>query len=121
VRVNLVGLVRRAFEPHQDQIKEHGVASFGKRRFAGIAQEDTPLSALCQIGGNGANVASVHQPIMGTIRVGARLSPVLGFSSKYYRVHPRLSSLRFPVKAERQHVMPINHGDQGTLERSTDT
>ena len=113
VRVNLVGFVRRAFQPHQDgffgyaqnkanvrqanfnqehlerhhhflfgrpQVKENRIAGFGKRHVAGVAQEDAPFSALRQIRGNGANVPAVHQPIMGTIRVGAWLTPVLRFS-----------------------------------------
>src|SRR5262249_35413602 len=46
------------------------------------AAEDASLATLGHISRNGANVASVHQPIMGTVRVGARLAPVLGFAQR---------------------------------------
>jgi hypothetical protein len=59
--------------------------------------EDTPLATLGHIGGNGANVASVHQPIMGTVRVGARLAPVLGFSHR-----PNLPSCSGVIHTDRK-------------------
>src|SRR5262249_56183603 len=42
--------------------------------------EDTSLGSVRHIGGDGANVATVDQPIMRTIRIGTWLAPVLGFS-----------------------------------------
>jgi hypothetical protein len=64
------------------QVKEDGVACLRERTLTRATVEDTPLTTLCHIGGNGANVASVYQPIMGTVRVGAWLAPVLGFSQR---------------------------------------
>src|SRR5205823_3441670 len=62
------------------QVKENGIARFGEGFLTGATPEDTSLPALGQIGRNCANIATVDQPIMGTIRVGAGLAPVLRFS-----------------------------------------
>src|SRR5215475_15496031 len=62
------------------QIKKDRVARLGKAVLTFATAEDAPFAALSQIGGDGTYVASVHQPIMRTVRVGARLAPVLGFS-----------------------------------------
>jgi hypothetical protein len=62
------------------QVKENGIARFREGLLTGATPEDTSLPALGQIGRNCANVATVDQPIMGTIRVGAGLAPVLRFS-----------------------------------------
>src|SRR5215470_9399904 len=76
------------FQSHYDllfrrpSIKEDGVACLREGTLTLATTEDTPLATLGHIGRNGANVASVHQPIMGTVRVGARLAPVLGFSHR---------------------------------------
>ena len=45
-----------------------------------LPAEDAPFATLAQIGGDGANLPTVDQPIIRTIWVGARLAPVLGFS-----------------------------------------
>src|SRR5262249_33667172 len=52
----------------------------GKGTLTLATAEDTALATLRHIGGDGANVATVDQPIMRTIRIGTRLAPVLGFS-----------------------------------------
>ena len=62
------------------QVKENRIAGLGERTLTLATAEDTSLATLGHIGRNGANVTSVHQPIMGTVRVGARLAPVLGSS-----------------------------------------
>src|SRR5215471_13583884 len=64
------------------QVKEHGIARFREGPLTGATPEDTSLPTLGQIGRNRANVAPIDQPIMGTVRVGARLAPVLGFSHR---------------------------------------
>src|SRR5207253_9379233 len=64
----------------RSQVKENGMARFREGLLTGATAEDTSLPALGQIGRNGAHVATVDQPIMGTIRVGAGLAPVLRFS-----------------------------------------
>ena len=71
------------------QAKEHGVARFREGLFTGATPEDTPFATLGEIGRDGANVASVYQPIMRTGRVGARLAPILGFAQG-----PILQSMR---------------------------
>src|SRR5215831_18648265 len=72
------------------QVKEHRIARFREGLLTGTTPEDTSLPTLGQIGRNRTNVAPVHQPIMGTIRVGARLAPGLGFSHG-----PILPSVRY--------------------------
>src|SRR5207253_7534823 len=62
------------------QVKENGITRFREGLLTGATPEDTSLPALSQIGRNCANIATVDQPIMGTIRVGAGLAPVLRFS-----------------------------------------
>src|SRR5215831_3539272 len=64
------------------QVKEHRIARFREGLLTGATPEDTSLPTLGQIGRNRTNVASVDQPIMGTVPVGARLAPVLGFSHR---------------------------------------
>src|SRR4029453_16895077 len=99
------------------QVKENGIARFREGLLTGATPEDTSLPALGQRGRNCANVATVDQPIMGTIRVGAGLAPVLRFShepnlrssgcvihtdrkfglfsfSKYYRMSTGISSFK---------------------------
>src|SRR5207249_9726997 len=62
------------------QGKENGIARFREGLLTGATPEDPSLPALGQIGRNCAHVATVDQPIMGTIRVGAGLAPVLRVS-----------------------------------------
>src|SRR5262245_44480845 len=64
------------------QVKEDGVACLGEGTRTLATAEDASLATLGHISRNGANVAPVHQPIMGTVQVGARLAPVLGFSHR---------------------------------------
>ena len=61
------------------QIKENRVACFGKGPLTFAAAEDAPFATLGEISGDGAHVAAIDQPIMGTVRVGARLAPSWGF------------------------------------------
>src|SRR5215831_8668435 len=125
------------FQRHDDllfrglQIKIDGVACLGEGPLTLATEEDAPFAALGQIGGDGANVASVHQPIMRTVRVGARLTPVLGFShgsnlrpcyyaintgrkfglfsfSKYYRVSTGYDMLR-KFAIAREAALPVHH------------
>src|SRR5262245_2395453 len=79
------------------QVKEDGVACLREGALTLAAAEDTPLATLGHIGGNSANVASVHQPIMGTVRIGARLAPVLGFSHR-----PNLPSCSGVIHTDRK-------------------
>src|SRR5207248_10156319 len=60
--------------------KENGIARFRAGLLTGATPEDTSLPTLSQIGRNCTHIATVDQPIMGTIRVGAGLAPVLRFS-----------------------------------------
>src|SRR5215471_15150375 len=62
------------------QVKENCIARFREGLLTGTTPEDTSLPALGHIGRTCANVATVDQPIMRTIRVGTRLAPVLRFS-----------------------------------------
>src|SRR5215467_2424618 len=64
------------------QVKEDGITGLGEGTLTLATAEDASLATLGHISRNGANVASVHQPIMGTVRVGARLAPVLGFAQR---------------------------------------
>jgi hypothetical protein len=64
------------------QVKEDGIACLREGTLTLATAEDASLATLGHISRNGANVASVHQPIMGTVRVGARVAPVLGFSHR---------------------------------------
>src|SRR5262245_370289 len=64
------------------QVKEDSITCLGEGTLTLATAEDASLATLGHISRNGTNVASVHQPIMGTVRVGARLAPVLGFSHR---------------------------------------
>jgi hypothetical protein len=124
------------------QVKEDGIACRRERTLTRATVEDTPLTTLCQIGGNGTNVASVYQPIMGTVRVGAWLAPVLGFSyrpnllscgcvlhtdrkfglfsfSKYYRVSTGISGSNFKqvLRNPRRNGLPVKLVDGAFLMR----
>ena len=62
------------------QVKENGVARF-KKGFSQAPHRKIRRFPLCDhIGLNSTNIATVDRPIMGTIRVGAGLAPVLRFS-----------------------------------------
>ena len=73
------------FQGHDDlvfwspQVKKDGIARLGESTLAVLAAKDAPLTTPGQIGRDGAHVATVDQPIRGTIRVGAWLAPSLGF------------------------------------------
>src|SRR5262249_28125414 len=64
------------------QVKEDGITCLGEGALTLATAEDASFATLGHISRNGTNVASVHQPIMGTVRVGAWLPPVLGFSHR---------------------------------------
>src|SRR5262249_22246892 len=64
------------------QVKEDSITCLGEGVLTLATAEDASFTTLGQISSNGANVASVHQPIMGTVWVGARLAPVLRFSHR---------------------------------------
>ncbi len=62
------------------QVKEHRIAGLGEGTLTLTTAEDASLATLGHIGGNGANVASVHQPIMSIAEIGARMAPIRGFA-----------------------------------------
>src|SRR5262249_41754736 len=62
------------------QSKKDSVACLGEEPLTLATEEDAPFATLGQIGRDGAHVAPVHQPIMRTVHIGARLPPVLGFA-----------------------------------------
>jgi hypothetical protein len=62
------------------QIKKDRLARLRKRALAVLAAKDAPLPTLGQIRRDGADVATVDQPIRRISRVGAGLAPSLGLT-----------------------------------------
>lgn len=62
------------------QVKKDRLARLGELLVAEFAVKDAPLAALGLVSRNRSDIATVHQFIMRTSRVGAWLAPVFGFS-----------------------------------------
>src|SRR5262252_6881873 len=84
VGIDLCSLLCGTPQPFQDGGFRHAQDKAHVRQglLTGATPDETSLSTLGQIGRDCTNVAPVDQPIMGTVPVGARLAPVLGFSHR---------------------------------------
>ena len=65
---------------HRAQIKEDRPAGLRELLTTPLALTDATPTALGRVGRNRSHIATVHQAIMTTRRVGARLAPVCGCS-----------------------------------------
>ena len=65
---------------HRAQIKEDRPAGLRELLTTPLALKDATPTALGRVGSNRSHIATVHQAIMATPRVGARLAPVCGCS-----------------------------------------
>jgi hypothetical protein len=62
------------------QVKKDRLARLGELLVAKFAVKDAPLAALGLVTRNRSDIATVHQFIMRTSRVGAWLAPIFGFT-----------------------------------------
>jgi hypothetical protein len=80
---------------HRAQIKEDRPAGLSELFTTHLTLKDATPTALARVGRNRSHIATVHQAMMATRRVGARLAPVFGCSQGSVLPTVRLHTLNY--------------------------